>query len=41
MDFRLNTENRPIKELVNFYDALLRQSIDKHAKVMEQVASSK
>ena len=39
--FKLNTENRLIKELVNFYDALLRQSIDKHAKVMTQVASSK
>ena len=39
--FKLNTENRQVRELINFYDALLRESVDQHAKVIRQLASSK
>lgn len=39
--FKLNTENRLVGELIRFYDALLRQSIEQHTKVVKQLASNK
>jgi predicted transcriptional regulator len=39
--FKLNTENGLVKELVHFYDALLKQSIEQHTKVIKQAASNK
>lgn len=37
--FRLNTENHLVNELIHFFDALLKQSVEQHAKVIKQVAS--
>lgn len=39
--FRLNTENNLVKELIRFYDSLLKQSIEQHGKVVKQAASTK
>jgi predicted transcriptional regulator len=36
--FKLNTKNLFVKELVKFYDSLLKSSIDAHANMVKQLA---
>lgn len=36
--FKLNTENPFVKELIKFFDSLLKSSIDKHAQMIKQTA---
>ncbi len=39
--FKLNTENGLVKELMHFFDALLKQSIEQHTKMVKQAVSSR
>lgn len=39
--FRLNTENHLVNELIHFYDALLKQSIEQHTKLVRQLSSNR
>ena len=39
--FKLNTENLLVKELMHFFDALLRQSVEQHVQVVKQAAHNK
>ena len=38
--FRLNTKNYLVKELMRFFDALLKESVEQHTKIIKQAISN-